>query len=176
MFEWKRVSEKELIEAGLDNGIIEVDRLNMTPILAETGLTFREEKRRQGFAKKSTFIIALRHDEIVGYLEYSRSLDNEREIHVSSLQIIPKYRGGALIIQILSRARDALLLESFDRLVGGVLKNNDNAARLYERLGFVVEESSPDEPALKISTSREVLINGPLPVFLERWKKRGKTK
>ena len=73
-----------------------------------------------------------------------RLVEEDKELFIGGIQLLPKYRGMGLgssilrsLIEQASEANKCLRLE--------VQKNNPKAKKLYLRLGFTVEKSLEDE-------------------------------
>ncbi|ETN63960.1 N-acetyltransferase 11 [Anopheles darlingi] len=82
----------------------------------------------------------------VGYTMFRFDLDYGRAVlYCYELQISAEYQGhglGAFIMQALEQVARGLSLE---RLVLTVLKNNEGGMRFYRRLGYEIDETSPDK-------------------------------
>ncbi len=168
----KKIIGREVFEDGLDNQIVELDRQNMSGILTDAAVTFPEEMRRKGFENNPVIFIALIDDELVGYLQYARSWDNERDIYLSSIQILPDHRNGSVLTAILKVTRQALMQEKFDHLVSEVLKNNVSAVRLYKKLGFTLTSHPHKRKYYSVTGTRGILENSPAIETINRHNKR----
>ncbi len=169
MIEIKKVTGSSVFEDGLDDRIVECDKLNMSRILADAGVTFPEEMRRKGLENNPTILIAFVDDEFAGYLEYCRSWDNEKHIYLSSLQILAEYRSSALLAALLGATRKALLKEDFNLLVSEVLKSNIPAIRLYQKLGFTLAAHSHKRKYLDVRAAKSILKNRATLKILSRY-------
>ena len=90
---------------------------------------YQERRFRQGYDHTETQVVLV-DGLAVGLLRVSES---ESAVFIDQVEIVPDYQdrgiGTALINDLLARGRPVEL---------GVLKVNDDAGRLYERLGFRV--------------------------------------
>jgi hypothetical protein len=91
---------QELLENGLAEQIIDLDRRNMQSTLYESGIEFPEDKRRRGLESDSTFIIAFDGPKIAGYLDYLPSWNNPEYIYIESVQVEKRYRGTRLLLML----------------------------------------------------------------------------
>ncbi|MDJ0832583.1 MAG: GNAT family N-acetyltransferase [Gammaproteobacteria bacterium] len=161
----------EVFVDGLDDQLVELDKLTMGQILSDAGVTFPEEMRRKGFEGNPTIFVASVNSATAGYLQYCRSWDNENDIYISSIQILPKYRSGPVLLALLNAARESLLNEEFDKLVTEVLKNNIAAIRLYEKLGFKLNKHPQKQKYLSVSGTKSMLKNKRVLKILSRHNK-----
>ncbi|MDH5633289.1 MAG: GNAT family N-acetyltransferase [Gammaproteobacteria bacterium] len=129
----------------------------MMPVIGEAEFIKVENLRRKGLASHPTIITAWQESELAGYLEYCRSWDNKRDIYIASLQILPPYRGGCLLVKLLRQARTLLMCESFDRLVTEVQATNQQALRLYQKLGFSMCTGHEQKKTRKIEATPAIL-------------------
>jgi ribosomal protein S18 acetylase RimI-like enzyme len=167
----EKISGSDIFQDRLDDKIIEFDKINMAEILGNARLPFPEEKRRKGFEDNSTFVVAWKENKIVAYLEYCRSWDNDKDIFISSLQILPEYRGSTVLLLILDYARDLLFSEKFDKIVSGVQKNNVHAVRLYKKLGFSIYDNPGNKQSLIVSAKKDILSCEVVSKLLNKWHK-----
>ena len=171
MVKIKKITGSEVYYGGLDDRIVDLDRHNMSEILSDAEVTFPEEMRRKGFEGNPTIFIALVDSKLVGYLQYSRSWDDERDIYVSSIQILSEYRHGPVLTALLNVAREALLREKFDSGVSEVLKTNISAIRLYQKLGFTISTHPQKRKYYSVSGTRSILENSPVLKTIKRYNK-----
>jgi len=169
MIEITKVSGSDIFKSSLDTKIIEFDKVNMSEILAEAELPFPEEKRRKGFKNNPTFIVAWEADRIIGYLEYCRSWDNDKDIYISSLQISPEHRGGIVLLSIIDFVNNLLMNEEFSKIVSGVQKNNYHAIRLYKKLGFSFEDNQANDKSYVVSATKDIFCNVAISELIEKW-------
>lgn len=169
MIEITKISGSDIFKSSLDKKIIEFDKVNMAEILAEAELPFPEEKRRKGFKNNPTFIVAWEANRIIGYLEYCRNWDNEKEIYISSLQISPEHRGGVVLLDIIDFANDILMKEEFTKIVSGVQKNNYHAIHLYRRLGFSFQNNQANDKSFIVSATKDIFNNKTVSELIKKW-------
>jgi ribosomal protein S18 acetylase RimI-like enzyme len=142
----RKIASRSLLDAKLDDAIIEFDRHNMGPILAAHGIPLPEEKRRAGFAQGTTFIIGFDEaGEVIGYIEYGRDWADADTIQIASIQTDPEHRNGILLRKLLHAAAADLAGQSFSRVRAGVHKHNRTAIKMYRQLGFTIEDN-PHSP------------------------------
>ena len=160
---------KEMIRSGLDDQIIDFDRINMGQILEESGIPFPEEKRRQGLYLDPTFIIAFQNRKIIGYLEYTHSRDDETCIYISSVQIISGFRNSEVLISLIDNARKQLLVDSFRAVKTHVQKTNNRAIKLIKKFGFELKNSQQDNASLEAIVPRKVIEKSKGMAIVEKW-------
>ena len=170
--ELKVLGGRELIDSGLAEEIIEFDRKNMRRVLEAAGLEFPEEKRRRGLQSGPTFIVAFEGRTVVGYLEYLRSWNDPNYIYVGSVQIEEGRRGGALLLRLFDEFRTLVAGEEFLGFETNVQKANAAAARLYQKLGFRLEENPRNAASWTARAGREILTDSPAARLLDKWTDR----
>jgi ribosomal protein S18 acetylase RimI-like enzyme len=166
------VRGKEINDSGLDEQIIEFDRINMKPILEAAGIEFPEERRREAFTGNSTFIIAFDHQRIAGYIEYRRSWNDADYIYISSIQIDKKYRNTSLIIELLDNFRSLVSAEEFAGFETNVQKVNARAVKMYQKIGFRLEDNPHNEASWLVRADRKLLEDSPVLQLINRWRKK----
>jgi ribosomal protein S18 acetylase RimI-like enzyme len=152
--------------------IIELDRANMALILAAAGIEFPEERRRKGFEKNPTFIVAETARKIVGYLEYTRSSTDKDRIYISSIQIAEKFRRSKLILRLIDKFIEIIEREDFKEFETNVQKNNPAAVKLYKKIGFEFAENPHNPASWLLKADRKILKTSPVAALLERWRKQ----
>jgi ribosomal protein S18 acetylase RimI-like enzyme len=170
--ELKVLTGREVIDSGLAEEVIEFDRKNMRPIFEKAVLEFPEEKRRKGLQSDPTFIIAFDGRMIAGYLEYLRSWNDPDYIYVGSVQIEEKYRGTRLILMLLDKFRVRVAGEDFLGLETNVQKANTAAVRMYQKMGFRLEENPRNEASWVGRAGKDILTASPVVKLLDRWRER----
>jgi ribosomal protein S18 acetylase RimI-like enzyme len=168
----KVLSGRELMDSGLAEEVIEFDRENMRPILEKAGAEFPEEKRRKGLQSDPTFIIAFDGQAIAGYLEYLRSWHDPDYIYIGSIQLAKRYRGARLILRLLDEFRALLAGEEFLGFESNVQKANTAAVRLYQKIGFRLEENPRNEASWVARAGRELLTDSPVAKLIDKWHER----
>ena len=120
--------------------IVELDRENMSAILAESGDPYLPDRRRtalvEEIARGSRVITQYNDSELVGYLQFSTK--DEDEIYVASLQVKRSYRDGVVLRKLLRDFTSEISSQRPVTLTSSVHINNDMSLRLHERLGFEV--------------------------------------
>ncbi len=170
--ELKILTGRELLDSGLAEEVIEFDRKNMRPIFEKAGIGFPEEKRRKGLQSDPTFIMAFDGRAVAGYLEYLRSWNDPDYIYVGSVQIDEKYRGGRLILMLFDEFRARVAGEDFLGFETNVQKANTAAARMYQKMGFRLEENPRNEASWVARAGRDILTDSPVIKLIERWRER----
>ena len=163
---------RELMDSGLAEEVIAFDRKNMRPIFEKAGIEFPEEKRRKGLQSDPTFIMAFDGRAIAGYLEYLRSWNDPDYIYVGSVQIEEKYRGGRLILLLFDEFRTLVSGEDFLGFETSVQKANTAAVRMYQKIGFRLEENPGNEASWVGRAGKEILTDSPVVRLIDKWRER----
>jgi len=163
---------QELLENGLAEQIIDLDRTHMQSTLYESGIEFPEDKRRRGLESDSTFIIAFDGPKIAGYLDYLPSWNNPEYIYIGSVQVEKRYRGTGLLLMLLDRFRTLVAAQDFAGFETNVQKANRPAVKLYQKLGFTLEENPRNAASWTARAGKELLTGSPVIALIERWRKR----
>lgn len=166
------VRGKEINDSGLDEQITEFDRINMKPILEAAGIEFPEERRRKAFTGNSTFIIAFDQRRIAGYVEYRRSWNDADYIYISSIQIAKKYRNTSLIIKLIDNFRSLVSAEEFAGFETNVQKVNARAVKMYQKIGFRLEDNPHNEASWLVRADKTLLEDSPILQLINRWRKK----
>ena len=170
--ELKILRGRELMDSGLAEEVMEFDRKNMRPVFEKAGIEFPEEKRRKGLQSDPTFIIAFDGRAIAGYLEYLRSWNDPDYIYVGSVQIGERYRGARLILMLFDEFRTLVAGEDFLGFETNVQKANTAAARMYQKIGFRLEENPRNEASWLARAGREILTDSPVVKLIDKWRER----
>jgi ribosomal protein S18 acetylase RimI-like enzyme len=170
--ELKILKGQQLIDCGLAEEIIEFDRKNMRLVFEEAGVDFPEEKRRQGLLSNPTFIIALDGRVIAGYLEYLQSWNDPNYIYIGSVQIAKRYRNARLILMLFDEFRLLVAGEAFLGFETNVQKANTAAAKMYQKLGFKLEENPRNEASWVARAGKELLTDSPVVKLIDKWRER----
>jgi ribosomal protein S18 acetylase RimI-like enzyme len=158
MLRIRTYNSRELVAAHLDDRIIELDKENMSPILAAKGIPFSEEKRRKGLDTDATLHAACNGEGcVVGYLQYGPDWNHTDAIYISSVQIAPSVRGTSLFTRLVLTACEDLASRSFNRLLTNVQKHNKTAIELYRKLEFTIDEANTSEKSFPVTADRSVL-------------------
>ena len=163
---------QQLIGSAVGEQIIDLDRKHMQSILDQAGLEFPEEKRRKGLQSESTFIIAFDGQEIAGYIDYLRSWTNPDYIYIGSVQIQKRYRGTGLLLMLLDRFRSLVADEDFIGFETSVQKVNTTAAKLYQKIGFKLENNPRNEASWIARAGKELLTTSPMVALIDRWRQQ----
>jgi ribosomal protein S18 acetylase RimI-like enzyme len=163
---------RQLVGSWLADQIVDLDRRNMQSTLDQAGLEFPDEKRRRGLESDATFIIACDNEMIAGYLDYLRSWTNPDFIYIGSVQIEKRYRSTGLLLMLLDELRNLLADEDFAGLETNVQKVNVTAARLYQKIGFTLENNPRNNASWIARAGKEVLTKSPVVTLLDRWRGR----
>ncbi|CAG9810945.1 unnamed protein product [Chironomus riparius] len=115
---------------------------------------FKQNDMKRPWAK---FLIAKCGQENAGYTMFRFDMDYGRSvIYCYELQIDEKYQNKGLGEHFMKCLEKLAKVWQMERIVLTVLTNNDGALRFYKRLGYTVDETSPDdEPSYQIF-SKEV--------------------
>ena len=171
--ELKILKGRQLIDSGLAEEIIELDRRNMRPIFEKAGIDFPEEKRRRGLLSDPTFIIAFDGPAVAGYIEYLRSWNDPRYVYVGSVQIEKRRRNGRLILLLFDELRTLVAGEDFLGFETNVQKVNTAAVKMYRKIGFRLEENPDNAASWVAKAGRELLTDSPVVALLDRWREKG---
>lgn len=166
---------KQILDSGLAERIIEFDKLNMQPVFEKAGIAFPVEKRRKGFERNPTFIIAFDGSPIAGYIEYLRSWNDSRFIYIGSIQIAEKYRNTRLILKLLSEFKAAAANEDFAGFETNVQKANSLAVKMYQKIGFKLEENPHNPASWRAVAGKDLLETSPVVALIEKWLKKART-
>ena len=166
--ELRIIKGRQAIDSGLGGQIIEFDKKNMKPILDLAGIEFPEEKKRKALDSDPTFIIAFEGQAIVGYLEYLRSWNDPNYIYVGSIQIDAKYRNTRLILKLFDKFRTSIAEEDFLGFETNVQKANSLAVKMYQKIGFKLEENPNNETSWVARADKDLLKHSPIIRLLEK--------
>ena len=162
----------QLQNTALAEQITDLDRRNMQSILDHAGIEFPEANRRRGLQSDSTFIIAFDNQTLAGYLDYLRSWTNPDYIYIGSVQIEKRYRGTDLLLRLLDQFRMAVANEDFAGFETNVQKVNTAAAKLYQKIGFKLENNPRNDASWIARAGKEVLLQSPIVTLIDRWRAR----
>lgn len=150
------LTSQELLERRMDAEVLAFDRENIGPILSAAGIPFPEAKRREAFTRDGFFVVGRDLQETMqGYLEVLPDWECSEDLYISSLQVAPTHRGGALLRRLLSEAVKELQVRPFRNLRSTVQLHNAAAISIYRRLGFTFRHES--DRSLRLSVSRSIL-------------------
>lgn len=159
---------QQLIDSDLLEQIIHLDRKHMQSIMDQAGIDFPREKRLKGLPS-ATFVIAFDGQTIAGYLEYLRSWNNPDYIYIGSVQIEKRYRGSGLLLELFDRFRKLVATEEFTGFETSVQKVNEAAAKLYQKIGFKLENNPANSASWVARAGKELLTESPIAVLVNRW-------
>jgi ribosomal protein S18 acetylase RimI-like enzyme len=160
-------------EPDLIKQIAELDQANMEIFLNSAGIDFSTERRRETFRQSnSIFIIALAEGKVAGYLEYTRSWNDADKIYLSSVQIEKQYRNSKLILRLLNEFRNLAGQEKFSGFETNVQKNNLQAVKLYQKIGFRIEENPRNSKSWLLTADRRLLTESPVNILLDKWRQK----
>lgn len=122
--------------------IVELDRLNMTPVIERTGSTFDPDLRRKKIIAElqegAVFFSVRRAGETVAYLEYMPELHDTWNI--MSLQVHPAHQSGTVLRDLLTEGRRCLQANVPSCIRSSVHVTNQTSLRLHHKLEFVKTE------------------------------------
>jgi hypothetical protein len=170
--ELRIIKGQQLFDSGLAERVIEFDKKNMKPVLEKAGIEFPEEKRRKGLQSDPTFIIAFDGEDMAGYLEYLRSRNDPNYIYVGSIQIAEKNRNTGLILELIDKFRGLVAAEDFVGFETNVQKANLPAMKMYQEIGFKLEENPRNEASWVARADRRILEDSPIIALIAKWRKR----
>jgi ribosomal protein S18 acetylase RimI-like enzyme len=158
-------------ELNIVEKIIELDKANMKSVLDSAGMDFPEFRRRESLKDNPTLIIALKDNELLGYLEFTRSWNNADRIYISSIQIEKRYRNTKLVLQFIEEFRRLMKNEEFSEFETNVQKNNLTAIKLLQKIGFVFRENTRNPASWQLLANRKILDESPIIGLLDKWRK-----
>ena len=133
------------MNVNIDN-IVELDRINMSPIIAKSGGEFSPSKRKNKLIEElSSNAIILTHYQarkLLGYVQYIPR-DNG-EYYVLSIQVHPAYRNGSVLKKLLKLAANDLLQRKPLSLTSSVHESNVPSIHLHQRLGFMISSRTSE--------------------------------
>jgi L-amino acid N-acyltransferase YncA len=125
-------------------GIVELDKLNMSLIIAHSGERFSPEDRENDLIKDISdgvkFVEYNKHGNLVGYIQYE-FLEN-RNCFIISLQVHPLYRTGAVLNSIFTSFARNLNNEKPKELTSFAHKCNPDSILLHNRLLFDIDKET----------------------------------
>lgn len=88
-----KIFERQKIKnTGLFEDIIKLDIENMKEVFKKSDMEHPVDKRILSFNYPGVLIAGFEGNILAGYLEYGFDRENKNDIHISSIQITPKYR------------------------------------------------------------------------------------
>ncbi|MCF6097093.1 GNAT family N-acetyltransferase [Thermovorax subterraneus] len=133
--------------------IVELDRINMSPILKELGIEFDPERRKNDLVREiekgARFFLVRRGDILAAYLEYMPVSDNCW--NVMSIQIHPAYKKSSILRAIFRQAYREMLSNRPKKVFSSAHKNNESSVRLHRRLGFRIVSEENERYRYEIS-------------------------
>lgn len=107
---------------------------------------FQDNRYKQHW-EPSKLQIILSEGKVVGYLETNKS---EAEIYITNIHIDPELRGNGLGGSVIEDIKKTASAEGL-KVVLQVLKTNEPAKRLYDRLGFATIEEAENHFRMSFS-------------------------
>ena len=152
------LTTQEVVSQRLHDAIVDLDRRNMADVFAAAGIPFPEEKRRKGFEVEGVFFIAFdANGRILGYLQFCRDWECSADMYVSSIQVGPEHRNGALFRQLMAHGVRWLRQHPFRQLKTHVQKSNRSAVDLYHRLGFTFLDNPKSDKSFILTADPSIL-------------------
>ena len=149
--------DKEFIDL---EQIIELDRLNMTPLLKAAGIEFDPDRRREGLQgeinKGAWFVVVERNHKIIAYVQYL--LEGNGIATFPSIQVHPEFKGSFIVRSLLSDLYQRLKNDCPNLIHSSVHNNNKPSLSLHRRLGFREKERINERILFEIN-GREFLEN-----------------
>jgi L-amino acid N-acyltransferase YncA len=132
-----------------------LDRLNMTPILADAGETFNAADRRAALARSlatnGRLVAVRRGGRLAGYVELRFS---EGRCAVWSIQIHPEHQRGPVLLALLRRAAAAIDPTTVKVVASATHENNRKSIRLHRLLGFRKVGMNGDKIRFEATTAK----------------------
>jgi L-amino acid N-acyltransferase YncA len=118
--------------------LVELDRLNMAPVIERAGGKFDPAFRRKKLLAEqeqgAEFLCVERQGRIVAYLECIRESDGT--YNVLSIQIHPSHQTGFVLRELLGMASDRLTALAAGNIHSSVHMTNRASLELHRKLGF----------------------------------------
>lgn len=134
------------------NEIIELDRLNMAPVIEASGGTFDPDRRRAGLAMEikrgCTFVTSQGDGAMLGYLQYE--LEPGDVWHILSIQIHPTHQRGLVLRGLLSQVYNRLAEHPPVALRTSVHLTNAASIQLHHSLGFTESGREQDRILFRV--------------------------
>ena len=116
---------------------VELDRLNMTPILGAAGEAFdfasREARLAKSLATNGQLVGVWREGRLAGYAELRVTGDR---CALWSVQVHPQHQRGPVLLGLLRRVAEAIDPTRVRAVASAVHASNGKSIRLYRLLGF----------------------------------------
>lgn len=133
--------------------IIELDKINMQPILEKFSIVFNPQLRKDGLEneinKGAKFVIVKRNNNLIAYFEYIIKDDNTCKI--PSIQIHPQYQNGTTLYRLLVSIYDELKNNCPSCIYSSVHKSNMASLNLHKKLGFLSINETNERIEFKVS-------------------------
>jgi ribosomal protein S18 acetylase RimI-like enzyme len=125
-------------------GVVELDKINMSRIIARSGDKFCPETRENDLIEEISdgvkFVEYCNNRGLVGYIQYD-FLGNGY-CFILSLQVHPKYRKGAVLKSLFKSFAEELNKEKPKALISSVHKSNPASILLHKRLLFEIDRET----------------------------------
>ncbi len=119
--------------------LVELDRLNMAPVIEQFGGKFDPELRRRNLLlemEKGAVLFSIqRSGKTIAYFQYMPEPNDSWNI--MSIQIHPAYQEGLVLRDLLSEARQRLQFDAPSTIRSSVHFTNQASLRLHRKLGFM---------------------------------------
>ena len=119
-------------------GIVDLDKLTMSPIMARSGDEFSSETREKDLIEQlnngDDIIEYYSGQKLVGYIQFEISKDGN--CFVISLQVHPRYRSGVVLKSLLHKFTQTLHNKRVKELKSFVHKSNSASILQHKRLFF----------------------------------------
>src|SRR5215213_6589839 len=159
----ERLSGPALAASGWIDPVLALERENLAPLLAATGQSFPEARRRAGLAgadASAVLLLLLRDGVLVGCVDFVRDWNDPADLYVASVQLRAAARGGPALGILLAVGFEAVGRMEWRRLTANVHPSNDAALRLAGRLGFR-RTAPPGRSSVDLALDREALPASP---------------
>jgi ribosomal protein S18 acetylase RimI-like enzyme len=128
------------------DALVELDRINMSPLIAAAGATFDAAFRRAKLVREiregAIVDVVRRGRKLVGYLEYGPKEDGSWRIY--SIQMHPDMQGRGVLRDLFAVAAVAVRVQRPGRVTTSVHRQNERSISLHQRLGFEQEGENGD--------------------------------
>jgi hypothetical protein len=86
--------------------------------------------------------------------------------------VAKRYRGTALLLMLLDGFRTLVATQDFAGFETNVQKTNSAAAKLYQKIGFALEDNPRNAASWTARAGRELLNDSPLVPLIDKWRNR----
>lgn len=131
--------------------VMELDRMNMQPILDEYDLIFSPSERlaliEEEMSEGATFIVVKEEDDVVAYVEYFRYSDH---LYVPNIQIRSDCLSTSTYLQLFSSVVHVCEHENIHSIKSKVHTKNEEVLSLYQSFGFIQIDTLQEHQIMEV--------------------------